>query len=616
MSKFEGLGGRATTANKFSGLGGRSISPSISTKQSDPEYLRAGKALGRSASSLIDLPQNILGALQKGSAATPMLYGVTAEELSATPEEEKILSRYNVASHPVSETIQKAAGVNFSPNDLTPDERVRSKAYEMGGDLLGGGAIGKLAKVAGAQGVGNFLGADQSFKKLGATGTTMGAVTQGLEEEGVNPLAATAAGLLAPSAIGSIGGSAIRGAKALERKTLGIAPKDLDANFLEAAKRQGITAAPITAASDKVSAGWAEQFTNKFPFLGDINRKNYAKAEEQLFDRIEDILERTGPSETQEIKDAIGDAYNSSISMIQGNPKANMNSGKILRIIKDIKKDLAPSAAPSTPEEALLKDLEKIEQGFGRTYSDLIHGAKPSPIPIEELVATKRSLNNTIKWDKDEGVRNRLRAVNREISNTLDEYGKTNPEWHKLFKSADELYGRTAKRAELENFLVHKSTNPASGDRSYASLSKIIHDKKSASQMRRIVGDEGFKDIADLGTYARRMVKKNQNSPNPSGSAFTAQIAGLLGALVYAPMTTITSILGAGRATKLINDKRFMDEAIAFSKDQLRNKANPTLEKNLSKRIRDITGEKVEDLYKSMSPQIIPALQNFEEGGQ
>lgn len=577
-----------------------------------------GKSFNRAALGLVDLPNTLAYGAEGLSNLTRKGYGkLTGQEPGS--------SNYFPSPTPATDYVANKAnklgyeGFNVPVAD-TPGKKIVAGIGSGLGSAVSGLGLGAAAQIANAPKVANFLGASNPTQTLVGSGIA-GGTTAGLEEAGVDPITANIAGAFAPSALmgaGKLAKNTLKGAAnaykhgtKLEAKVLGLTPGKLDTDLLEAANRLNIEI-PTAAATDAKAIGWGEQFAGRVPFIGDKIKKKYASTEQQFLENLQKIYDNTGSVATPDIENQIANLYDKAATTL---PKeAAVKPKRTLSTIRDIEKKLV-TASPSASEKQLIQELDNIKNAFGEKTK---FGSINAPVPVEMLIGTKKSLNSTIKWDVDEGVKNMLRKVQNSLLEDIKEYGSANPEWYKYFKDSDALYGKVARREQLENILS-KGINDASGDMSYNALSKVIHNKKSAGKIQRLVGTEDFKKLKDLGTVARAMSNKNKNNPNPSGTAFTAGIAGLLGGLMTAPLTTVSTVVTANRLSHLLTDQKFLDMALKYSKETMRGRVNPAIEKTLSERIKDLTGKSADVIAQELnkvSPNALPAAQNIIKSGE
>lgn len=561
---------------------------SEASKEGDSWPALIGKSALKGVSSIADIPnltaQGLEG-LARGQAESERrkleMMGYPGSDIE-TPEID-ILSSHIPTSSDARNYIKDKTGYNLEPMPITPGQRIASHAAEFAGSLGPLGMIGKGAGVLNAA-------------KLAGTGSAIGGTSGALQEGGVNPLFAdVTASIITPTnpknllnAFKKTGETASK----IPMKIMGLSPKGLNIEAATAARDLGIDL-PAAALTNSTLTGLADQWLGKTPFFGNRLKKKYATAEEQTSKALEDIYENTGPSRTDEIEAQIAKLYDERAKALPHD--ARVKPTNLKNAIDSIKVD---SALLSPDEKSLLQNLELLKNEI-EPQSKLISQFGKVKIPLQEfdvnkLIGTKKSLNQIIKWDMDEGIKNQLRRVQKGISKDIAEYGKTNPEWYETFKEADSLFGSVAKREKLENILSGKGTNYASGDLSYNALAKVINNPDQLALIKKQTNPETFNKIQKLGTIARSMAIKSKNIPNPSGTAMTGTTIGLITGLVTNPIATLSgsgigAIIGAQAAAHLLTDKKFLDLALKFA-DNPNSKSNLLTQIALNKRVKDITG--------------------------
>jgi len=441
------------------------------------------------------------------------------------------------------------------------------------------------------------------FAKDVGTGSAIGAGSGMLQEGGVNPLAADLISSIAtpnlPSALKGAAKQTGTLAAKIPMKLMGLSPKGLNIETAQAARDLGIDLPAAVLTNSKLT-GLADQYVGKAPFFGEMIGKKYTNAEAQTKNALEKIYNQVGPEKTPEIDGLISKMYEERTKTL---PKGA--SVKPINLKKAIDKINIDSALLSPDEKSLLDSLEKLKNEiepqlklasqFGQIKMPL------QDFDINRLIGTKTSLNNIIKWGKDEGVKNQLRNVQHALTQDIAEYGKTNPEWYKTFKEADKLYGDVAKRGKLEDLLGVKSTNHATESLSYNALSKAINNPKNAESIKRQLTKETFEKIQKLGTVAKAMAIKNKNIPNPSGTATTAATTAVIYGMFTNPLKTIPT-LGAGYGiTKLLTDKKFLDLALKYAENP--SKSNLLTTMALKNRIKEVTGVSAITLQNALERQ-------------
>jgi hypothetical protein len=450
------------------------------------------------------------------------------------------------------------------------------------GNLASFGGLAKGAEKIGRFGVSKLAGALGTTKPLPLTGAAVtGSTLSKLDEEGVSPFVSLPASIAAGTAATSIPKAISRvkpGSKNLLVNFMGLSPKNLNLEAARAAAESGIDL-PAAALTDSKITSLADQFVGKTPHFGDKLKNKYLTAEKQMIGELEKAYDAVGPVNTEEVANQIFNLYDKSATLLpkeaQIIPKHTLNT--IENVLSKIK-----TASPSSAEKELLNELTALKDNLAP------NGIRNIPTPVELLIGTKKSLNSTIRWNQDEGVKNLLRKVQTSLLNDIGEYGKINKGWHQYFEDADALFGKVARRERLEQLLSGKGINQATGNLSYNALSKVINTPQTAKEIERIAGKETFAKIQKLGTVAKAMALKNKNIPNPSGTAVTAAVGGLLTGIYTAPIPTIAAVIGTGGLTKLLTDQKFLDLAIKAAEQK--GKTNLLSTMALNRRVKELTG--------------------------
>lgn len=429
------------------------------------------------------------------------------------------------------------------------------------------------------------------FAKDIGTGSSIGGGSGVLQEAAVDPLVSDLISSVAtPTAIvksKSLLNNFTKPRQTLAKipmKLMGLTPKSMNIEAARAARDLGIDL-PAAAVTDSKLTALADQYMGKAPIFGNKLKNKYTLAEEQTQKALSDIFDEIGPSRTPEIEGQIAGLYNKVATSLP--EEAKVLPINLKKAIDDIKIN---TAILSPDEKSLLQSLETIKNEI-EPASKIISQYGPIKLPLQEydvnkLVGTKKSLNSIIKWDTDAGVKNQLKKIQKAISQDIEQYGKTNPEWYDAFKEADKLYGDVAKREKLENILGHKATNYATDSLSYNALAKAIYNPKNSESIRKQLTPETFKKIQKLGTVAKAMAVKSKNIPNPSGTATTGGISAAIFGLFYDPITTAKLLGGGYGASRLLTDKKFLDLALKLAENP-NNLATTTA---LNHRIKEITG--------------------------
>lgn len=564
--------------------------PMGSQAQGDSWGALIGKSALKGLGAIADIPRGGVEALQNivnqgGLAdATNLLRASLGDREAIESSPQLDIAKYVPSTTDAREVLKNYTGVDLEPHPTTGAQRVAANAAEFAGGLGPFGLAGQ----------GSSLGAKalQGFKQAG-TGATIGATSGALQEAGVNPLVADiGASALTPTPTGLLNG--FRKVKELPSKAalgaIGLSPNKFNLEAAIAARDLGIDL-PAAALTDSKLTALADQLVGKTPFFGNRLAKKYNLAEEQSKNVLNEIYDAVSPKRTPELEAAIKKAYDDRIAMLPEGAKVIPN--KLADAIDNTKFDtaiLSPGQKEVLNIGSNINQQIRPESAFSKGVNpDILreHGEVKIPLqeyPVSTLAGTKQSLNDMINRDAPTSVRDLARKFGYAASEDIAEYGKTNPAWYKKFREADAMYGNLAKRETLEKTLG-SAINPSTGDLGYAALSKKIHRPELNAIMKRDVSPEIFEKIEKLGKVSRAMAQKNRNIPNPSGTAPTQFVLGILSTL-HTP-STIASVIGGEAATRLLTDKKFLDMAIKYAENP---KARFSLPVAINKRVQDLTG--------------------------
>jgi hypothetical protein len=557
-----------------------------------------GKSALKGATDLADLPANLLHLAERGGRKT---LGFLREQAGKSREpidqgaENDYFSSNNV-DRP-SSWLKSGAdklGVDIEPRPSNPFQKIIGQGAEFATSSFVPGAT--FAKNVGVL--------DKFNKGINAAkiAAPVGVAAGSLEEIGVNPLVANiaaiptvaVAGKLASGAAG-ISKSALKAVTNPQeayygagRKIFGLTHDKVNLNALKAAKDLEVDL-PASVFTSSPLTSYTDHAIQKFPFVGERLKKKYNMADEQIEKVLKNIYDKTGPKKTEEIESQIANLYTQRAKELPTG--ALIEPSNTIKALDSIKIN---SALPTRAEKDVLSAIKLlrnemdplIESNFGKVQIPI------QPYSVDRLIDTKRSLNSMIKWDIDEGIKNQLRNINYNISKDIERYGQTNPDWYKTFKEADNLFASVAKREKLENLLGNASTNHASGNISYNSLSKNINSPKQKNLIKKQVDKDTFEKIKKLGELSKAIAAKNKNAPNPSGTASTLAFIGAASAIATNPLAGIKY---AGLATgvaepvaRLFTDKKFLDSAIKIAENPT--KPNILANVTLKDRMKKLTG--------------------------
>lgn len=525
--------------------------------------------------------------------------GINLLRSVARPNQKRNLPLIPSATHAISEGIDKITdGYTKTPED----QKSLNQGLEFASSIATPSGAAKALGSVGAKGiasVANVFGSSNPWHIAGAGAA--GVTTSALEDKGAG--AALGGGIAAGATVSSLPSTynAVKNIPSLPAKIAvglaGVGKNKLNLEASKAAKELGIDL-PATPFTDSNVTRLADQLISKTPYFGDKLRTKYKNAEEQTKQVLEQIYDQTGPRLTPEIETEINNLYDRRISEL---PKeASVKPQNTVTALNNVK---IKSLNPSDDEKAVLQIVSNLKEKLEHQLSSSFGNVKIplQPVEVAALADTKRSLNSTIKWDTDKGVKTKIRSFQKAIADDIAEYGKSNPEWYKTFKEADGLFAQKAKRQRLEKELGHKSEDFAKEGISYNALSKVIHDPKSKRVLENNATPEVLEKIKKLGTVAKAMAIKDATVPNKSGTAVTLATTGAIYSLLTHPIATlqgssIVPLIGVPLYTKLLTDNKILDFAIQFAENNTKQNAV-----NFNQRMKAITGYTPITLAREMS---------------
>lgn len=591
MSKFDGLNGVPVTKNKFEGLNG--VPVNRESQQQDPglgSRIASGAksivsgatgAIPDTAAALYNIPamaHNVRA--QYNKSLSPELQDVYKDLATVDPQYAQYLDTQEAPMIPsATAAISKGIDTLSGGYTKTPDSQKDVNAgLEFGAAIAGPGALGKAATHLGKTAIAkaaSYIGTTNPWQ-VGAAGLA-GGVMSNKEGEGASTLDTLGTGAAVNIGVANIPNIA----KSLARtgfSLAGLGKKNLDVNAVKAANDLDITLPKAVASNGKLVA-LADQFLAKAPIAGELIHGRYETLGKKVIKNLDEVYDSViNAKELEGVDERISLLYDKSRQML---PKeATIYPKHTIDAIEEIEGRIK-TAIPSDDEKTLMGVLSELKEFAAPS------NIKNIPAPVEYLIGSKKSLNSTIKWDQDEGVKNMLRELQSSLKEDIAEYGKINKDWYEYYSGADKLFGKVAKRKQLQDMLTGKAVNPATGELSYNSLSKIINNEKTAAQLKRLVEPEIYTKLQKLGTVAKAVAIKSKNIPNPSGTAATQKILyALTGAATWAdPVTTGLTLIGSTATAHLLTDKASLNAAIRFIETGEKNAAL-----TFNKRMREITG--------------------------
>ena len=475
-----------------------------------------------------------------------------------------------------------SGGYTKTPDSIKP----LYEGVKFSGSLGGIGTLGKLAGKLGSKGLekaAKVLGATKPSELAGAaaTGTTIEATKDKLGDVG-----SLGAGLVA--GIGTQFGGSLLKRGALKN----IAVKQLSKKFrneiYEAAKDINVPI-PLAAVTDSKMVKFVNENISKYPYFGEKIHKAFQESSDAFQKSMENLLDSVGPSKSVEAKSNIKNLYKKAEEALPKN--AVISSEKILNKIDEIRENFK-SLAYDPESKGLLDFLEAIEKS---TSIKSEYGRFSPPLPVSLVTNTKKNINRIAKG-ADEGIKAIFGDLNSALSETLQDYGKINPEWYGLLKKADKLFERYAKRKHVDKAFDGKLYNPVTEEVNYPSLIKTLMSGSKKETLQKTFGDN-YENVEKF-ILAARGIQEGKRAVNPSGTASQAALYSFFGSVPYFLATNPYALIGHAatvgvvkKISDLLIDKEFIDLISKYSKDPTK-----TLEESINNFVKEKSGFSIQTL--------------------
>lgn len=545
----------------------------------------AGKAITAGAVGAIpdtaalayNIPVVLHNALARHNQNLPDEVKKAYEELVAyNPDYASYLNTTELPTIPsATEAIDKGIDSATGGYTETPeDQKHINEGLKFGASFATGGGIAKTTQ-GGLAKVGNFMGNLEKSQIAGASAA--GATTSYLADQGAS----------VPESIG--GGISAQllttlGAKKAP-KLVGFNKNNIDVKLATATKDLDVPLENSMINKSKAIV-ISDKFLNRIPIIGNNVEKRNATIATKVVEELDKAYDSIIPKgELLEIEKRISAMHDIARNNI---PKdAQVVPNHTLKIINEIRND--------THAPALSGDFSKLNSTINSIQNNFApSGIKNIPSNIKSLINQKENLGNmihdgTFKSDKGKFLANQL---NNAIKDDIAAYGKTSPEWYQYYTKANELDHKFKNRQRLEKLfgnVIDDSTNALS----YKNLSKVIHNKDTKEELKRLVQPEVFDRLEKLGTIARAITIKNKNNKAQSSkfaavqstAKIVATITGIGGAGIVAPTVTAATVLASLPIARMLSDRKMLDYTINFA-------TSPTSSNAISfnRRMKAITG--------------------------
>jgi hypothetical protein len=524
--------------------------------------INLAKALPASVGANVDLLgmlYNLLAESQNLNTEQEMNMSFGADKLSPEQKQNYLESTKVPTVGSLEQTIEEGLGAEHTP------------AYEgtkFAASLAGPGGVAKLLKKAAPttakalSSIGSLRPAD--IAAAGAAGATMEATKDKVGELGSLGLGLGAG--IGTQAAGSIAPGIMQPRKAIRNLLAKQAAKKFKSEIYEAAKDINVPL-PLVALTDSKMIKFLNENISKYPVFGERIKDAFQETTNAFQKGMGELLDSVGPLKNDQVKGQISKLYEKAREALPED--AMINTNKIVDRIKEIKEEFK-ALSLSEDTKKLFTKMEEIENGLSIKSS---FGNFSPPIPVKLILNQKAEINRMLK-DTDQGVKLMFNHLNDAFRETLEDYGKINPEWSNTYKKAEKYYATYAKRKKIDQTLEGKLNNPISEEVNYPSFIKSLKTGPKKEILEKSFGKENYPTVEKFINVARSMHKGSQ-SVNTSASA-TINSVFAFGASVGATIITMSPTLfaanmatlkGISSVSKLLVDKDFVELISKFAKE-------------------------------------------------
>lgn len=307
--------------------------------------------------------------------------------------------------------------------------------------------------------------------------------------------------------------------------------------------------------------------------------------------------------------------YKDAFKMLPQNNKAQ--TSKTMGTLYGLRKKLSESKAPTASEKEML--------GYVESLSDNLK--KPN---IQEMIATKRSLNDIIDYEAVGGVKQFYKGILNALNKDIELSSKKYPNFYKEFKNTEKNFSDNAKnlrndtmlsilknevpentlrvmnkpsgilkvenalgtnpggkkvvdalkRYKVEELMVNKMKDSATGELQHGKLSSVLSNKDNDAMLRSL-SPQTYPQFKNLQKASQSITEGFRKYYNPSK---TANVSGdfIMSGLVVSNLLSlnplgITAAVGIGSApyvtAKLLTNPKFINAATEVGKASRGNSA-------------------------------------------
>ena len=282
-------------------------------------------------------------------------------------------------------------------------------------------------------------------------------------------------------------------------------PKAMEKDILQTAERLNLRRLPASATRPGGAVNFVENLTQQSVFG--------KKAYEKLFNEIQEGL-------TTNLENQLNDISRRRFtSLAEGGEtlqNAFVNAHSQARAFSRAFYGFAEQAAQGikVPVSDLQRGLDRLSKRLGQTFvqegkeagvKSIVDGMRKAlkreadsagRVPLERLIAQRRSIRSMINYEDVGGAREFLKGVDRSLTNTFERVGRQNPEWFRRFREAERNFADQAKffrNKLMKNVLFNESPegimNAINKPSDIAKLENAIKVKGINSQTRQRLGE-------------------------------------------------------------------------------------------------------------------------------
>ena len=293
--------------------------------------------------------------------------------------------------------------------------------------------------------------------------------------------------------------------------------------------------------------------------------------------------------------------------------EAEIWSGNVGSLVKEIEAELTPGAFKSAEQRAVINVLQDLKKDLFAPSGDI------KSTSVKELINNKIALNDAINYEVQGGTKQLLKRVVKEIDTALDAHGKDNPTFGKNWKEANKKFAAHAKlfrgkvlnealktqdpskifekmntpngireikkalsttpegrqifkelsRTKLEEVVGQHMVDSTTEQLNHGKFSKLLQKGQNRQIIKELLGRDAFQRLEKLQTASGRIANTAQKFLNTSRSGVHATDLAFAGALMKSAGSLLTgnawplikttgTLVGTKKIAKLMADPEFI----------------------------------------------------------